>query len=132
MYAATYVRQKEVTILDPMLDAETDKPGHSACSAYKVSERRFTVLHTEGAAPTPPEALQRKEAGSMFESLLREAVTPEEHTLLCLIDELVDNAWKFDTGKALRGELRRGFTAMGFSERRFYAAFHGIEKRVCL
>ena len=122
MYSDTYVRYKEVTMLDPMLDAETTR----------VPSPRFTVLHTDGAAPTPPEALQRKEAVSMLESLLREAVTPEEHTLLGLIDELVDSAWKFDTGKALRGELRRGFTAMGFSERRFYAAFHGIEKRMCL
>lgn len=122
MYSETYVRYKEVTILDPMLDAETTR----------VPSPRFTVLHSEGAAPTPPEALQRKETATMFERLLRDAVTPEEHALIVLLDDLVDEAWRFETGKGLRGELRRMFTAMGFSERRFYAAFHGIEKRVCL
>jgi len=90
----------------------------------------WCVIEDKGLPP--PQVLEVAEAGSAIERLLREAVTPEEHTLLCLIDAMVDEAWKFDTGKALRGELRRLFTGCGrgYSERRFYAAFHGIEKRM--
>ena len=66
----------------------------------------------------------------MLERLLREAVTPEEHVLLLLIDELVDEGWRLPTGKALRGELRRMFLSQGYSTRRFYVAFHNIEERI--
>lgn len=124
MYAEHYREQKEVLFLTPMLDiAGADDGG------YRILPVRLAV---DGKVAPPPEVLEKAERGTILERLLREAVTPEEHTLLCLIDELMDEAWKFDTGKALRGELRRLFKAMGFSERRFYAAFHSIEKRVCL
>jgi hypothetical protein len=128
MYAETYARQKEVTGLTVIIDM-------ASMGNLEGEDARGTnldALAVDHMFPTPPDAAQAKEEESLFERLLREAVTPEEHTLLGLIDDLVDEAWRFDTGKALRGELRRTFTARGLSERRFYAAFHGIEKRMCL
>ena len=90
----------------------------------------FTIKNTPDTRPQPPVALQMAEEGTLLERLLREAVTPEEPVLLLLIDELVDEAWRLPTGKALRGELRKSFTSQGYSERRFYMTFHNIEKRV--
>jgi len=88
-----------------------------------------TIKNTPDTRPQPPLAVQIAEEGTMLERLLREAVTPEEHVLLLLIDELVDEAWRLPTGKALLGELRRTFLSQGYSTRRFYVAFHNIEKR---
>ena len=108
MYASKYVSNKEVTGL------------------YHIIENaRYAGL-------PPPVLIEQAEEETILETLLRESVTAEEHTLLCLIDALVDEAWRFKSGKALRGELRRMFREMGLSNRRFYAAFHGIEKRMCL
>ena len=90
----------------------------------------FTIKNTPDTRPQPPVALQMAEEGTLLERLLREAVTPEEHVLLLLIDELVDEAWRLPTGKALRGGLKKSFTSQGYSERRFYMTFHNIEKRV--
>lgn len=90
----------------------------------------FTIKNTPDTRPQPPVALQMAEEGTLLERLLREAVTEDERELLYLIDALVDEAWRLSTGKALRGELRRAFTSQGRSERRFYTAFYGIEKRV--
>ena len=90
----------------------------------------FTIKNTPDTRPQPPVALQIAEEGTLLERLLREAVTPEEHVLLLLIDELVDEAWRLPTGKALRGELKKSFTSQGYSERRYYLTFHNIEKRV--
>lgn len=67
-----------------------------------------------------------------------QGVHEDERELLCLIDALVDEAWRLPVGKdrgrltakTLRGELRRAFTSHGRSERRFYTAFYDIEKRV--
>lgn len=125
MYAANYTRQKEISVMTPVLASlegyETDNPG------AKVAGLR--ALATDKKIPAPPEQLEREEEGDFFERLMREAVTPEEHVLVLLIEELMDRAWAFQTGKALRGELRRMFTEQGMSDRRFYAAFHSIEKR---
>ena len=88
-----------------------------------------TIKNTPDTRPQPPLTVQIAEEGTMLERLLREAVTPEEHVLLTLIDELVDEAWRLPTGKALRGELRRTFLSQGYSKRHFYVAFHNIEKR---
>ena len=103
---------------------------YRAAMEYRVIDVQQINIADKGLPP--PQVLEVAEAGSAIERLLREAVTPEEHTLLCLIDAMVDEAWKFDTGKALRGEMRRLFTGCGrgYSERRFYAAFHSIEKRM--
>ena len=90
----------------------------------------FTIKNTPDTRPQPPVALQLAEEGTLLEQLLREAVTPEERELLCLIDDLIDEAWRLPTGKALRGELRKAFTSQGYSKRRFYMTFHNIEKRV--
>jgi len=90
----------------------------------------ITINNASAPHPTPPEIVQKMEEGTAIDKLMRGAVTPEEHTLLLLIDEMVDEAWRFPTGKALRGELRKMFTACGFSERRFYAAFRSIETRL--
>ena len=128
MYVEDWMRQKEVTGLTVIIDmASIGDDGRGDTRGCKLAE-----LATDHSIPAPPEMVQAAEEETMFESLLRGAVTPEEHMLLCLIDGLVDEAWRFKTGKALRGELRRLFTGKGYSERRFYAAFHGIEKKVCL
>ena len=106
---------------------------------------QYTINNTAALEPTPREALQRKEEGTLLDRLLKEAVTPEEHLLLNLIDVLVDDLWVYqapcekahDPKRArgvmrsgLRARLRQMFTGLGYSERRFYAAFHGIEKRM--
>lgn len=99
---------------------------------HEITGMTVTLKSVPDKGPTPPESVELAEEGSLLERLLREAVTPEEHTLLCLLDELADEMWRLKTGKALRSELRRLFMGQGFSKRRFYAAFHRIEKRVCL
>ena len=98
----------------------------------EVSGMESHIIEAVDVRATPPVVLQKKEEPTVFEALLRKAVTPEEHLLVCCIEELLDEAWRFATDKDLRGELRRMFTACGrgYSERRFYAAFHGIEKRI--
>ena len=113
MYSETYINQMEITSMSHMISIARDK-GH-----------------------TPREALERKEEGTLLDRLLREAVTPEEHALMGLIDGLIDELLDTDTrqresGRTMRTRLRKAFTAMGFSERCFYAAFHGIEKRIVL
>ena len=106
MYASKYVSTKEVTGL------------------YHIIENfRYQGLPA-------PELREIAEEATPFERLLSEAVTPEEHLLMVLLDKLLDDAWKFGTGKALRGELRKMFKGCGYSDRRFYAAFHSVEKRV--
>ena len=90
----------------------------------------FTIKNTPDTRPQPPVALQMAEEGTLLERLLREAVTPEEHVLLTLIDALLDEPRPLPTGKALRGELKKSFTSQGYSERRYYLTFHNIEKRV--
>lgn len=128
MYSEQWMRQKEVTGLTVIIDmAAMGDKGYADPRGCELGMK--AVDHS---IPTPPETLEMAEEETMLERLLREAVTPEEHTLLEMIDGLVDEAWRFNTGMALRGELRRLFTGRGFSERRFYAAFHSIEKRVCL
>lgn len=89
-----------------------------------------TLEWTADTRPTPPEQVATMEEVGVFERLLREAVTPEEHLLILLIEELLDEAWRFNTGKGLRGELRRMFKGCGLSDRRFYTAFHSVEKKV--
>ena len=125
MYTENYMRQKEVKAVTPILDSiegyESDSPGAGAA--------KLRSLAIDKKILAPPDQLEREEEGEFFERLLREAVTPEEHVLVGLIEELLDRAWEFQTGKALRGELRRMFTEQGMSDRRFYAAFHSIEKR---
>lgn len=88
-----------------------------------------TLERAPDTRPTPPEQVATMEEDSVFERLLREAVTPEEHLLILLIEELLDEAWRLNTGKGLRGELRRMFKGRGLSDRRFYTAFHSVEKR---
>ena len=120
-YSETYIQQREITSMS------------------------HTISNARAAGYTPPEALQAMEEGTtLLDRLLREAVTPEEHILLELIDALVDEEDAFrircmnrdpkrSVGKlrdVLRAHLRQMFTGQGFSERRFYAAFHGIEKRM--
>jgi hypothetical protein len=96
---------------------------------HEFSGMEITINSTRDARPTPPETLEIVEGDSVIERLLCEAVTPDEHVLLLLIDELVDEEWRLPTGRALRGELRRTFLSQGYSKRHFYVAFHNIEKR---
>jgi hypothetical protein len=100
---------------------------------HEFTNMSITIKNTPDTRPQPPLAVQIAEEGTPAEQLLarllREAVTPEEHVLLLLLDELVDEEWRLPTGKALRGELRRTFLSQGYSTRRFYVAFHNIEKR---
>lgn len=107
-YSETYIQQREITGMS------------------------HTISNARAEGYTPPEALQAMEEGTtLLDRLLRAAVTPEEHVLLEMIDELVDEeVWRAATGKGLRAHLRQMFTGQGFSERCFYAAFHGIEKRM--
>ena len=97
----------------------------------------FTIKNTPDTRPQPPVALQIAEEGTLLEQLLREAVAPEERELLCMIDDLIDEAWRLPVGKrgrltakTLRGELKRMFLSQGYSTRRFYVAFHNIEERI--
>ena len=79
--------------------------------------------------PTPPDALEAAETPSAFEALLEGAMSKDERRMAKLIDALMDEAWRFDTGKALRGELRRMWNACGMSTPRFYTAFHALKAR---
>jgi len=97
---------------------------------HEFTNMSITINTAPSAEPSPPELVAQFEEGTVLEQLLRGALTEDERELLCLIDALVDEAWRLSTGKALRGELRRAFTSQGRSERRFYTAFYGIKKRV--
>jgi len=97
---------------------------------HEFTNMSITINTVPSAEPSPPELVAQFEEGTVLEQLLRGALTEDERELLCLIDALVDEAWRLSTGKALRGELRRAFTSHGRSERRFYTAFYGIKKRV--
>ena len=105
MYTDTYRGRKESTGMEIEIDAAAD----TRCQ--------------------PPEVLELGEEPTAFESLLNAATTADERKLIRLIDTVLDEAWRFDTGKALRGELRRLWTLRGLSTRRFYAAFHGLAER---
>lgn len=137
MYAESYVRQMEQTGLTAIIDEAgtdmNDTPiAHSSRSRVPAGgiSRRICELAVDRAALSPPEAMERDEDGTAFDAVLRQAMSADERVLMRLVSVLLDDAWRFGTGKALRGELRRLFTSGGRSDRRFYAAFHGIERRV--
>ena len=77
----------------------------------------------------PALLIEAAEEPTAFEVMLNAAMTSDERALLKLIDRLFNAAWQFDTGKDLRGELRRMWNAKGRSTRRFYTAFHALEMR---
>lgn len=134
MYNEDYMRHKEITVLEEMLAVAT---GYASVSAgrptsglpggvyYSVAKE----LSADKNIPQPPEVLELGEEPTAFESLLNAATTADERKLMRLIDTVLDEAWRFDTGKALRGELRRLWLLRGLSARRFYAAFHGLAER---
>lgn len=105
---------------------------------HEFTNMSITINTVPSAEPSPPERVAQFEEGTVLEQLLRGAVTEDERELLCLIDALVDEAWRLPVGKdrgrltakTLRGELRRAFTSHGRSKRRYYTAFYDIEKRV--
>lgn len=137
MYAESYVRQMEQTGLTAIIyeagtdmnDAPIAHSSRSRMSAGGIS-RRICELAVDRTTPSPPEALERAEDGTAFDAVLRQAMSADERVLMRHVSALLDDAWRLGTGKALRGELRRLFTSGGRSDRRFYAAFHGIERRV--
>lgn len=95
----------------------------------EITGMQVTIDTARDGGRTPADALLLAEEPTVFERLLDAAVTTDERRLLRLIDALLDEAWRFETGKALRGELRRLWTLRGLSGRRFYAAFHGLAER---
>lgn len=90
---------------------------------------QFTVDNAKDPQPSPPQILEASEAPSAFENLLASAVTPDERRWAELADALLDEAWRFGTGKALRGELRRLWLAEGRSKHSYYKAFCAICER---
>ena len=116
MYSESYMRQMEVTGLTAILE-----------EGYSMRLSESVIDHS---IPTPPEALEMREEGSAFDAVMRQQMSGDERALMRIVSGLLDDSWRFDTGKALRAELRRLFTGKGRSERRFYAAFHGLEKKV--
>lgn len=134
MYSESYMTQMEKTGLTAIIEvANTNERLASGLKGLPIGAGRTTrvfELAEDHTVPSPPEALEREEEGTVFDSILRQAMSDDERVVLRLIEELLDNAWQFGTGKALRAELRCLFTSDGRSERRFYTAFHGIERRV--
>lgn len=134
MYAESYMRQMEQTGLTAIIDAAQgiDSRFRNGCLANGEgsSKDRTLELAHDNSVPSPPEALERAEEPTAFASLLGQALTPDERALLNLVERVADEEWRLETGKALRGELRRMFTGPGRSERRFYLAFHGLQERI--
>ena len=135
MYAESYVRQMEQTGLTAIIEAASRydmglRNEHLSPYCEVSCGGRTLELAVDHGVPSPPEALERAEEGTAFDAILRQAMSADERALMRLVSGLLDDAWRFGTGKALRGELRRLFTAGGRSAHRFYAAFHGIERRV--
>lgn len=86
----------------------------------------FTVEKAPDRRPTPPEVLEAAEELTATEKLLRRATTRDERRMVKLMEGLVDDAWQFCSTRALRGEMRRRWSAGGLSERRYFAAFHAL------
>lgn len=136
MYTDSYMNQREFPVLTEILVAANVESGHDSSVDRATSGLPGGVffncveeLGEDKSALCPPDALTLAEEPTVFERLLDAAVTTDERRLLRLIDALLDEAWRFETGKALRGELRRLWLLRGLSGRRFYAAFHGLAER---
>lgn len=135
MYSETYMRQMEQTGLTAIIEAAArygdglQNERLSACRKPSCKGRTLE-LAADHSVPLPPEALERAEEGTAFDAILRQATSADERVLMRLIGGLLDDVWRFGTGKELRGELRRRFVSNGCSTRRFYTAFHGIERLV--
>lgn len=129
MYAESYMRQMEQIGLTAIIDAAQGFDCWFRNGEGSSKDRTLELAH-DNSVPSPPEALERAEEPTAFASLLGQALTPDERALLNLVERVADEEWRLETGKALRGELRRMFTGPGRSERRFYLAFHGLRERI--
>lgn len=76
-----------------------------------------------------PVAVIERAEENIMRKILVGACSKDERGLISALGGLLDESWHLPTGKALRGELRAMFTKRGRSERRFYAAFHALERR---
>ena len=123
MYAESTMKRRETLGMTEIL--------HNAekVTVENISLRPELALAVDHSVPSPAEALEIAETPTAFEAMLNAAMTSDERALLKLIDRLFNAAWQFDTGKDLRGELRRMWNAKGRSTRRFYTAFHALEMR---
>jgi hypothetical protein len=101
---------------------------HSYVGRYEVTGLWAVIENARYQGLPPPALTETAEEETTMEALLREAVTSEEHLMLQMIDKLVDESWRFDTGKGLRGELRKMFLACGLSKRAYYRAFHALKE----
>lgn len=107
MYTERWRKNCELTNMQPLIEKTPDFDTHSR----------------------PPEVLEVRERVGAIERLLSVATTPDERRLIELIDTVIDQAWRLDTGKALRGELRHLWRAEGRTEWGFYKAFHAVQHR---
>lgn len=135
MYSEKYMRDMEVTGLTAIIEAAGMDTKESNielrnCRGPLEGSAELMGLAADRRAPSPAEIIEREEEGTAFDTILRQSMSADERALMRLVSGLIDDAWRFGTGMALRGELRRLFTMKGRSARRFYAAFHGIERRV--
>ncbi len=95
----------------------------------EITGMHLTIDNASDGRLTPPETVEAVETPTAFESMLAAATTADERAMLKLIDKLLDESWRFSTGKALRSELRRMWSAGGRSTPRYYTAFHALAER---
>ena len=123
MYAESTMKRRETLGMTEIL--------HNAekVTVENISLRPELALAVDHSVPSPAEALEIAETPTAFEAMLGAAVTADERRMVKMLDKLMDTAWRFDTGKSLRGELRRMWNARGMSTPRFYTAFHALKQR---
>ena len=95
----------------------------------EITGMHITLDNTVDRRPRPPEALEMQETPAGIEGLMIGALSDDERNLVVVIDRLADEAWRFPTGKALRGEMRRMWKEAGRTEWGFYQAFHALKDR---
>lgn len=95
----------------------------------EITGMHITLGNAVDYRPRPPEMLEMKEEPTGIEGLMAAAMSEDERRLVAVIDRLADEAWRFPTGKALRGELRRMWKEVGRTEWGFYQAFHALKDR---
>lgn len=95
----------------------------------EITGMHITLDNAADRRPRPPEVLEMKEERAGIEGLMAVALSEDERRLVAVIDRLADEAWRFPTGKALRGEMLRMWKEAGRTEWGFYQAFHALKDR---
>ena len=97
--------------------------------SQEITGMEITITNAKDDRATPPETLMAQEAINPLTALLNQAATEDERRFVELAEVLLDSAWQFPTGKALRGELRRLWKNEDRTEWGFYKAFHTLAAR---